>query len=75
MPDHHQDLPGKPGRERTCLSNTRVEPWQVREMTSCNLGEDKLKRADAYFVKPVQCTGSSSVKFDIITGDRHQFWY
>lgn len=73
MPENFQP---KPAHERTRHSRARVEPAQAREVTAWPFsGSDKLKRDDPYFVRPVQATGSSCVKYDIITGDRKQFWY
>eukprot|EP00929_Paragymnodinium_shiwhaense_P014731 TRINITY_DN122694_c0_g1_i1.p1 TRINITY_DN122694_c0_g1~~TRINITY_DN122694_c0_g1_i1.p1 ORF type:complete len:355 (+),score=66.61 TRINITY_DN122694_c0_g1_i1:122-1186(+) len=76
MPMASAGLPPKPGAERTKHAAARIEPTFVREITSWPFqGKDKMKHGDPYFTKPLQNTGSSSVKYDILTGDRYQYWY
>jgi len=70
------DLPPKQAHERAKYSKMRVEPHAARDMTGWPFHhQDRLKREDPYYVKPVQQTGSSGVKYDIITGEGHGFWY
>lgn len=69
-------VPPKPGHERTKHSNIRIEPTFLREISAWpSQHKDKMKYGDAYFTKPLQNTGSSSVKYDIISGERMQYWY
>jgi hypothetical protein len=69
-------LPPKPGSQRTFHSQTRIEPLSGKDVTAWVLEhKDRLKRDDPFFAKPVQNAGSSSVKFDIISNQRHAFWY
>lgn len=69
-------LPPKPGDHRKQHSQNRVEPSHRREISSWIFEhKDPLKREDPFFAKPVQNTGSSSVKYDIISNERKQFWY
>lgn len=66
----------KPAHERVRHSKRRMEPQISNEITGWPFhGQDKTKRDDAYFSKPMLQTGSSSVKYDIISGDRRNFWY
>jgi hypothetical protein len=66
----------KPGHQRTFHSQTRMEPSSGKEITSwVHEHRDRLKRDDGYYRKPVANTGSSSVKFDIISNERHAYWY
>lgn len=71
-----EDLAPKQAGARTRHSENRVEASSAREITGWP-GEQthRLKREDHYYVKPVQQTGGSSVKFDIISNERKQFWY
>lgn len=76
MPASTAGLPPKPGNERTKHSNVRIEPTFLREITGWpTQNKDKMKYGDPYFTKPMQNAGSSSVKYDIISGDRMQYWY
>lgn len=62
---------------RTRQATQRIEPDHTRYITSWPLapGRDKLKKGDAFFEKPVQQSGSSSVKHDIISNQQRDFWY
>lgn len=74
-PLHPDDI--REAHHRTRQATQRIEPEHTRNITSWPLapGRDKLKKGDAFFEKPVQQTGSSSVKHDIITGQQRDFWY
>jgi len=56
-------------------SGRRLEGFAVREISDWHAERDKLKNGDAFFAKPVQNSGSSCVKYDILSGERKQFWY
>jgi hypothetical protein len=69
-------LPPKPGLQRNLHSQNRVEPMHGREISGWPaIQQDRLRREDPFFAKPVQNAGSSSVKYDIISNERHNFWY
>jgi len=56
-------------------SSRRLESTTVRDITSWPWQTDKLTRNDPYNLKPVQRSGNSSVKHDIINNTRKNFWY
>jgi hypothetical protein len=56
-------------------SHQRLESMTVRDVTSWPWQSDKLTRRDPYHVKPMQASGNSSVKHDIISNERRNFWY
>jgi len=70
-----EDDPAKPAHARTNHSRTRLESNDAREISNWPYHQDKLQRQDPFFVRPAHQLGGSSVKFDIITGERKQFWY
>eukprot|EP00927_Polykrikos_kofoidii_P067167 TRINITY_DN62687_c0_g1_i1.p1 TRINITY_DN62687_c0_g1~~TRINITY_DN62687_c0_g1_i1.p1 ORF type:complete len:359 (+),score=36.08 TRINITY_DN62687_c0_g1_i1:86-1078(+) len=73
---HSEQLPPKSARDRVHHSTQRVEESHAREITGWPFHRDaKTKRGDHFYCQPVQQSGSSSVKFDIISGERKQFWY
>merc|ERR1711920_238525 len=69
------DKPPKPYSALTRHSQSRVESFSAREISDWKYKTDKLQRDDHYYLKPVQQTGSSSVKYDIISNERRHFWY
>lgn len=71
----HPDEPPKPAGARINHSRTRLESNDAREISNWPYHQDKLRRSDPFFVRPAHQLGGSSVKFDIITGERKQFWY
>eukprot|EP00928_Gymnodinium_smaydae_P070150 TRINITY_DN5406_c1_g2_i1.p1 TRINITY_DN5406_c1_g2~~TRINITY_DN5406_c1_g2_i1.p1 ORF type:complete len:475 (-),score=89.60 TRINITY_DN5406_c1_g2_i1:51-1295(-) len=76
MPESHNGLRPALAHERTRFSGHRAEQHQAREITGWPFSEtERLKREDAFYVRPVQATGSSSVKYNIVTGERHGFFY
>mmetsp|Transcript_6152 Transcript_6152/g.19366 ORF Transcript_6152/g.19366 Transcript_6152/m.19366 type:complete len:317 (+) Transcript_6152:52-1002(+) len=70
-----QDQPARAGASLTRNSMERVEAGDSREISSWPIRRDKLQRGDAYYVKPMAHSGSSSVKYDIVSNERRQFWY
>jgi len=69
-------VPPKPAEHRSRHSVQRMEHSHHREITHWPFaGADKTKQGDPYHAKPVQQTGSSCVKYDIISNERKQFWY
>jgi len=56
-------------------SHQRLEATTVRDVTSWPWQSDKLTRKDPYHAKPMQRSGNSSVKHDIISNERKNFWY
>lgn len=76
MMGRDRELPPKPGNQRKLHSQNRIEPLSGKDVTAWVFEhQDRLKRDDTFFTKPVQNSGSSSVKFDIISNQRHAFWY
>jgi len=69
------DQPSKPGAALTRNSKHRIEAHDAREISSWPLRHDRLQREDPYYVKPVQQQNGSSVKYDILSNERRQFWY
>lgn len=59
---------------RTKHSSCRVDPFKVTEIAGWT-NEDKVFRQDPYSAKPIQRTGNSCVKYDIISGRKKDFWY
>mmetsp|Transcript_47625 Transcript_47625/g.94690 ORF Transcript_47625/g.94690 Transcript_47625/m.94690 type:complete len:330 (+) Transcript_47625:89-1078(+) len=70
-----EDEPPKPAAARKNHSRTRLESNDAREISNWPYYQDKLQRPDPFYVRPAHQLGGSSVKFDIITGERKQFWY
>lgn len=68
--------PPKPAADRKRHSSNRLEDTTAREIThwACPF-MDRGKRADQYYQRPLQGTGMSCVKYDIITNDKREFWY
>lgn len=56
-------------------SHQRLEAMTCRDVTSWPFANDKLTRRDPYHAKPMQRSGNSSVKHDIISNERKHFWY
>lgn len=68
--------PPKPPAARNRHSQTTIEQHAAREITGWPFhARCPLRREDPYYVRPVQQTGSSSVKYDIINNERKNFWY
>merc|ERR1712217_874714 len=67
----------KPAGSMTRHSLHRLGESDNREISEWHLKvrPDKLKRQDPFHVKPIAQQGSSSVKYDIISNERRQFWY
>jgi len=61
--------------EKRHQSCQRLEATTVRDVTSWPWQSDKLTRHDPFHVKPMQRSGNSSVKHDIISNRRRDFWY
>merc|ERR1711881_683191 len=59
---------------RTFHSSFRADPFKVTEIAGWT-NEDKVFRQDPYHSKPIQRTGNSCVKYDILTGKKKDFWY
>lgn len=53
----------------------RVEPQSAREISSWATHNCKITRDDPFNVKPVQRSGNSCVKYDIIANTQKEFWY
>jgi hypothetical protein len=60
--------------QRTTHSSFRVDPFKVTEIAGWT-SSDKILQNDPYFAKPIQRTGNSCVKYDIISGRKKNFWY
>jgi len=57
-------------------STTRVDTINTREVSmDVTTEKDKLKRGDPFHTRPVQQTGSSSIKYGILTNEMKPFWY
>lgn len=69
------DLPVKPAAEKHCFSKNRIEDVHLREISGWPSEKHNLKKEDHYHAKPVAHSGSSSVKYDLITNERKSFWY
>jgi len=65
----------KEAHQRSRHARTRLVPSHAREISSWDVVQDKLKRDDRYFSKPMTQSGSSGVKYDIITNQMKDFWY
>lgn len=72
----HDQCP-KPAAAMVRHSLNRLGESDNREISEWHLKvrPDRLKREDPFNVKPVAQSGSSSVKYDIISNERKQFWY
>lgn len=69
-------MTARPARERSNHSASRIEQTAGRELTSWPFEQhDRMRRDDPYHAKPAQQSGSSCVKYDIISNERHNFWY
>lgn len=77
LPFEERHLPPKPGGLRQRHSQNRAEPIAMTEITGWFEGDhrDKSKRGDPFFAKPVANMGCSSVKYDIVSNERKEFWY
>lgn len=70
------EAPAKPAAARNRFSKNVIEQHAAREITGWPFHHRcPLRREDPFYVRPVQQTGSSSVKFDIITNERKDFWH
>jgi len=59
---------------RTKHSSFRIDSFKVTEIAGWT-NKDQVLRDDPYYSKPIQRTGNSCVKYDIISGRRKDFWY
>lgn len=62
---------------KTLHSADRLESIHTREVSTWHIrnSAEKLLRDDNFHMKPMQRTGNSSVKYDILSNDRKDFWY
>lgn len=64
-----------PADLRTRNSLQRLEEFTPRDISAWSRQQDKLRRQDPFSAKPMAFGGSSGAKYDIITNERHNFWY
>lgn len=62
-------------RTKTHFSRHRMDLAASRDITSWPMHSCKITREDPFHVKPLQRSGNSCVKYDIITNERKEFWY
>jgi hypothetical protein len=71
---NHGEHP-KPAHERTNHSTQRIDGFAQREISNWPNHDDRLCRQDPYHLRPLMQPTNSGVKYDIITNERHQYWY
>lgn len=69
------DLPSKPSHQKTHNSKHRLEDTHFREISGWTSEKHSLKKEDPYHCKPVMNSGTSSVKYDLVSHERREFWY
>mmetsp|Transcript_71950 Transcript_71950/g.188564 ORF Transcript_71950/g.188564 Transcript_71950/m.188564 type:complete len:336 (+) Transcript_71950:129-1136(+) len=69
------DLRAKPAHEKTHFSRNRLEDTHLRDISGWPSEKHSLKKEDLFHSKPQAQTGSSSVKYDLISNQQKEFWY
>lgn len=62
-------------QSRASLQRAENYDFAITKKNNSWSAEDKLLRGDPYYMKPKLAVTNNSVKYDIITNDRNNFWY